>query len=452
MRLLILTPEYLGFGGGIKTGYQALIPALQAEGVSVRVIEGSAFHAAENKCRQILDGTSVETLEIGRMRRWHARLGQFGATPGLRRHLAAAWAMWEQAGFGEDADVIEACDWGLLFVPPALDSNVPLVVQGHGSIGQIAQHDPISGEETQNILTRLLESAILAGVDTLQTYSCANAGYWRGETGRDAQVILPAWIPPTVESVEPANRGLVVGRVQRWKGPQVVCAALELLGGQAPAIDWVGRDTVWGNREDSTSAHLKANYPQIWGKKLVHQASLPDQEKNQRQAGALFNLVPSTWDVFNITTAEAMALGRPTIVSTGAGAHELIEDGVNGYTFPSGNAEGLASAIDRVLSASPAQLAAIGQAAQATVRRKLAPPTIAAQRIAAYRSTIDAFGQPRAAVVPKSLGEACRPAEHGGDENVSFLDQLPLKTLLRYVAGRAGEKAVSAVHLSKANR
>jgi hypothetical protein len=90
MRLLILTPEYLGFGGGIMTGYQALIPALQAEGVSVRVIEGSAFHAAEKKSRQLLNGTSVEVLEISRMRRWHARLGQFGATPGLRRHLAAA--------------------------------------------------------------------------------------------------------------------------------------------------------------------------------------------------------------------------------------------------------------------------------------------------------------------------------------------------------------------------
>ncbi len=144
------------------------------------------------------------------MHRWHALwLGQFSAAPGLRRHLAAAWAMWEQAGFGQDVDVVEACDWGLLFVPPALDSKVPLIVQGHGSVGQIALHDPILGEETQSILVRLLESAILSGVDTIQTYSRANAAYWRNETGREPQVILPAWTPPVVESTELSNdRGL----------------------------------------------------------------------------------------------------------------------------------------------------------------------------------------------------------------------------------------------------
>ena len=45
MRLLILTPEYDGSGGGIMTFYQSLVPALQAHGVAVRVIEGSACHA-----------------------------------------------------------------------------------------------------------------------------------------------------------------------------------------------------------------------------------------------------------------------------------------------------------------------------------------------------------------------------------------------------------------------
>src|SRR5580704_14391617 len=115
MRLLILTPEHDGSGGGIMTFYRSLMPALQAQGVVVRVIEGSSCHAAEDKSIRFRNGASVETLEVSRIRQWHARLGQFAATPGLRRHLAAAWGMWEQAGFGEDADIIEACDWGLLF-------------------------------------------------------------------------------------------------------------------------------------------------------------------------------------------------------------------------------------------------------------------------------------------------------------------------------------------------
>jgi glycosyltransferase involved in cell wall biosynthesis len=454
MRLLILTPEYEGSGGGIMTFYQALIPALQAQGVEVRVIEGSACHTAADKSLRCCGGAWVETLEISRVHRWHARFGRFAATPGLRRHLAAAWAMWEQASFGEEADIVEACDWGLLFVPAALDGAPPLVVQCHGSIGQIAQHDPIAGEETQTVLTRLLERSVMAGVlGGMQTLGCANATWWRQETGSKVQVIRPAWISPPIQPTdESSDRGLVVGRVQRWKGPQTLCAAFDLLSDRALGIDWVGRDTSWGSREHSASTHLSRKYPMVWGKKVVHYAPVPAEQVSRRQAGALFNLVPSTWDVFNFTAVEAMASGRPTIISTGAGASELIEDGVNGYTFPSGDAKGLAATIDKVLSASPGQLADVGLAAQATVRRVLDPPSIAAQRVAAYRSTIDAFGECHGPSLYGSLGEICRPTDHAASDDASFLDQVPLRTLMRHVAGRLGKKAVSSSRVWQATQ
>ena len=425
------------------TFYQSLIPALQAEGVEVRVIEGSAYHAADDRSPRVRNGASVETLELSRMRRWYAQLGQFAATPGLRSHLAAAWAMWEQAQFGEETDVVEACDWGLLFLPMALDAKRPLVVQCHGSIGQIAHHDPIAAEETQGILTLLLERSVLAGVDTIQTPGCENAAYWRNETGRHVSMLRPAWIPPAVLSTQkPSDRGLVVGRVQRWKGPQVLCAALDLLGDRAPKIDWVGRDTPWESANGSTSAHLATAYPSVWGKKIAPHAPRVAAEISRLQADALFNLVPSTWDVFNFTAVEAMASGRPAIISTGAGAHELIQDGENGYVFPAGSADGLASTIERVLSASPAQLADIGRAAQATIRRELDPPTIAAQRVAAYRSTIDAF-RTRRPSAKTTLDEMCRPKDlAAGDDNASFLNQVPLRTLMQHVGKRLGRKAL----------
>jgi hypothetical protein len=145
MRLLILTPEFDGHGGGIITFYRALAPALRANGVELRVIEGSAYHASVDRASRLEEGICVETLESARLARWQARLPAFDAVPGLRRHLAAAWAMWEQADYGEGCDIVEACDWGLLFVPPAIQAARPLVVQCHGSVGQIAVHDPIAG-------------------------------------------------------------------------------------------------------------------------------------------------------------------------------------------------------------------------------------------------------------------------------------------------------------------
>lgn len=441
MRLLILTPEYDGCGGGIMTFYQALIPALQAQGVAVRVIEGSAYNIAQDASIRSRNGARVETLELNRVRQWHAKFGHLSALPGLQRHLAAAWAMWEQANFGEGADIVEASDWGLLFVPPALDSTCPLLVQCHGSIGQIAERDPISGEETQDLLTRLLERAILAGVDTVQTYSCANSAYWQTLTGRSALMSRPAWRPSDGEPAhELTNRGLVVGRIQRWKGPQDLCAAIDLLGHRAPHIDWIGRDTPFAHRQTSTARYLSKTYSAIWANKIVHHAPIAAEQVRSRQAAALFNLVPSTWDVFNFTAVEAMASGRPAIVSTGAGASELIEDGLNGYTFPAGNPEKLAAAMDRVLSESPARLADIGRAAQATVRSALDPATSAEQRISAYRSTIQAAPQNHTPLTYAWLDEICRPTNGDRRQESSFLDQVPLRTLVRHVGGRLADK------------
>ena len=441
MRLLILSPEYEGCGGGITTFYRALIPELQARGVEVRLIEGSACHMAEEKSLHRDGGFARETLEASRVRRWHGEFGHLAATPLLRRHLAAAWAMWEQADYGQDADIVEACDWGQLFIPPALEGARPLVVQCHGSVGQVTLHDPIAGEETQGVFTRLLEGVILSGVDAIQTYSCANAGYWKDMTGRSVVMIRPAWMRPAQEPAgELTGRGLVVGRIQRWKGPQVLCGALALLGRRAPEIDWIGRDTPWAVAHGSTSAHLARTYPEIWGRRIFRHAPVTPAEVHRRQAAAHFNVVPSTWDVFNFTAVEAMASGRPTMVSAGAGAAELIQDGVNGYTFPAGDAEKLAAVLDCMLGESAARLAEMGRAAQQTVRRALDPAAITEQRVAAYRAVIEGFSGPRPAV-HSAVAEACRPASSPAAADFSFLQHVPLRKLVPHVAGRLSGKA-----------
>src|ERR1700678_3102905 len=97
MRLLILTPEYQAAGGGIATFYRALCPSLREEGVEIRVIEGSAFYTSDDKRRRFDCGVQVETLELRRLEAWWQKFSAFESAPTLRRHLSAAWAMWEQA-------------------------------------------------------------------------------------------------------------------------------------------------------------------------------------------------------------------------------------------------------------------------------------------------------------------------------------------------------------------
>ena len=439
MRLLILTPEFGQARGGIATFYRHLVPRLAELGVEVRVIEGSAAHAREASPRSV-DGARVETLELSRLRRWDGRFAALAAAPGLRRHLAAAWAIWEQAGEGASADVVEAADWGLSFVPPTVEATRPLVVQGHGSVGQISVHDPLDGEETQNALCRLIEAAVLGRAPAFQTYSRLNADFWGAETGRAVTMIRPAVpLPAAATAGAISDHGLVAGRIQRWKGPDVLCEALALMGAGTLAVDWLGRDTAYGRRDGSTAAAMARAYPQIWGRRVLPVPPVSPAEVAAWQGRARFNLVPSAWDVFNFTAAEAMASGRPAVVSTGAGASELVVDGQTGFVFEAGNAASLASALERVMSASEPDLAAIGAAARETVRRELDPTRIAQARLAAYQTAIDGFAQAPPTPIGGWLGGVCRP-DAGAADAAAFLDQFPIRAVASHLASRLGEK------------
>jgi glycosyltransferase involved in cell wall biosynthesis len=434
MKVLFLIPEY-NVSGGIGTFYRGLLPVLRASGLEISVLEGSAFHFAEGT-KRVIDGINFQLLEQKRFYSFWNRFSSFEAAPTFRRHLAAAWALWEQAEFGASADIIEATDWGLLFIPPAIERSRPLVVQCHGSIGQIADHDAIETEAIDEALARLIECSVLSTVSTLQTYAYANANFWQTETTRDVSVIRPAWAPRGSPNGDgPSNRGLVIGRLQRWKGPTVLCEALQRIANREFGIEWVGRETAWGVRGFSTGKYLAQTYPNLWGKRFVHQLPIPYSEVARKQASALCNIIPSTWDTFNFTAVEAMASGRPAIVSKGAGASELIENGVNGYLFDAEDADSLACAIDRVLGETPTRLAEVGEEGKKTIGTALDPQLIASQRIAGYRASIDKFQSSSSSSVEGWLGSVCRPDQTTG-AGMRFLENVPLRVLAKHVAER----------------
>ena len=146
-------------------------------------------------------------------------------------------------------------------------------------------------------------------------------------------------------------------------------------------------------------------------------------------------VVPSTWDVFNLGTVEAMALGKVVVVSSGAGAVDLLEDGVNGFVFPNLDSASLAEVVRRIERIKASDLVAIGRAAAATVRARLSPPRVAEERIALYRqlSTGKAANNPW-------LRDWLAPGSGGA--SLDFLDALPLHDLSRYAAHRTARKVL----------
>jgi glycosyltransferase involved in cell wall biosynthesis len=349
--------------------------------------------------------------------------------------------MFEQAGRGAGFAAVETTDWGLLFVPWVVEHSVPVVLQMHGSCGQIDLHDPVAGEELQGHLIRLIERGGVAHADVVQTYSSANAAFWQSQSGKPVDFVPPAFAVPVTDAIGPRNgRGLVVGRVQRWKGPQVLCEALALLGVAAPRIDWIGRDTVYGARSQSTAQLLARRFPEVWGTRVAPRPPESPSAIGVRQREAEFVVVPSTWDVFNFTCVEAMAAGTPVVCSDGAGASQWIEDGVNGFLFESENARSLAGALRRLMALDGAQRRAIGQRGRETVRAALDPEAIAERRAHVYatvRASASAIGR------TDWLRRAVGPADEQLDGR-RLLDHLPLRSLSLYVLRRAAQRVLSS--------
>jgi glycosyltransferase involved in cell wall biosynthesis len=79
-------------------------------------------------------------------------------------------------------------------------------------------------------------------------------------------------------------------------------------------------------------------------------------------------LFPSRTEGFGLVVVEAWMYEKPVIVSDGAGVSELTIDGLNGYTFESGNADELAEKINTLL-ASPEDAREMGKRGYETARQ-----------------------------------------------------------------------------------
>jgi len=434
VRVLIITPEYPpDHGGGIITYYRELVPALVAQGCKVTILKGSAY--THGKANQTIDGVCVKYLESQRFEKWLECLITLEMMPQLRRHLATAFALHEQAWEGEGFDAVEVVDWGMQFLPWAISSKAPFLVQLHGSDGQIALHDPCIGREGEGVFSSLLERAGLGDAPNVCGLSKLNSGWWASHLSREVHYIPPPFRVKVPDLSSHRNGWMAFGRVQQWKGPQTACDAWQLLGEKAPELHWYGRSMVHGESGNSMADWLRHRYPEIWGTKVIHYLPVPPAEVSALMAKAKVVLVPSLWDTFNLVTAEAMAHECVAVVSDGAGSVDLVEHGVNGFVFPAGNSAALAELVQEVESLPEKKKRSIGKQAAETVSGKLNPRIVAKEKIKLYQM----------AKLSNAKGEWLNKALFSCAENINrkqfaFLDQQPLLGLVKYVTIRSINK------------
>jgi len=434
MRILIVTPEYPpDYAGGIGSYYAALVPALEAVGCEVTVLHGSAFRQAQDP-PDIADSRRI-LLERSYLDKWIGQFSHLAMFPMLSRHLAAAFALHEQAQSHGTFDVVEATDWGFGFLPWVVDDRVRLLIQLHGSCGQISAKEPAVGHEAEGMVEALIEQTSFAMAPCVSSHGPTTADYWQRRLGRRVDYLAPPVQAMRNQAAQPSSESywLTLGRIQEWKGPDVACAAWEALDSAVPSLHWHGRDTTDASGRSKSMA-LARSFPEVWGSRVLPRGTATRVEAAALIRNAKAVLVPSTWDVFNLAAAEAMLAGKPVVVSDGAGASELIDDGVNGFVFESGNAQALADTVRRVEAMPAAELRDIGVAARTTATEKLDPLRIARGKMLLYESV----RLPTASLSAEWLREWLLSPTRGGA--LDFLESMPLRPLAEYVLRRSARK------------
>jgi len=443
MRLLIVTPEFPPHqGGGISRYYELLSSAFAASGIAVTVLVASPFPAYDDYTTP--QGVQVRFVHLDRVEILAEQLSHLAAAPMLRRWMAAGRAVAEFVRErGHEFDAIETVDFGLLFAPIlALSDRPPVNVTLHGSIGQIAQHEPVvPGMELDAALTSLAEAVMLPAADRLQALSPANAGEWSERLDRDVAVIAPPFVTAVAAQQATRYSGLVAGRIQTWKGPELLCCAIAAMGSEVPAdlcIAWAGRDTATAPDRSSLSRWLAREYPGIWGTRVVPVGPQPAAEVASLMASVRYIIAPSAWDTFNYTIVEGMAAGRVVVASRHAGASFLVESGVNGYSCDATSGEELAAVILTAHTASESERQLMGTAARARIETTLDPARIAG-------SMADALTRMRRGSVPpvNALVRRFFTGTSASDDPTAFLETVGIRELAAHLGHRLARRVRS---------
>ena len=119
-------------------------------------------------------------------------------------------------------------------------------------------------------------------------------------------------------------------------------------------------------------------------------------------------LLASTHDQWGLIVNEALAAGAPALVSNRCGAHELVENGVNGFTFAPGNVGHLAELMSG-LAGDDRLLARLRSNAARSMRRFSID-----QFLEVYLQAFREFGVVRDAIAPPApqieLGDSAAPS------------------------------------------
>ncbi|MDI9432757.1 MAG: glycosyltransferase family 4 protein [Planctomycetota bacterium] len=217
--------------------------------------------------------------------------------------------------------------------------------------------------------SRIRHSTIYNGVDVQRT----QAAGLNAERGR-----LCPEIPAEARVIG------IVGRLVRLKGHLTLLQAMRTIVRQAPEtfllVIGTGPDEALFQQEAKT---LGIERHVIW-KGRIEPEALP-QYYHIMDVLAM----PSHWEGFGLTAAEAMAAGKPVVGTDVPGLREVLEEGATGFLVPVGEAEALADKLLALLR-DPQRAAEMGRSGHFRARELFDGARCSEKWLTTYQSLLAA--------------------------------------------------------------
>lgn len=393
MRVAYVTRQYPPTGvGGIGVYVQTVATAVAAAGHDVTVISS---YSDTPRSTEVVDGVRVERFpEVGPHLLW--RLFARRSDAAASRVVAALSARRAVRSVATPFDVIEAPEWraeGLLLARAGCG---PLVVHLHLAREVVRRWGAIGPQRGLGArLGELLERRTVRGagaVTATSDHSSVLPGgmSWLPElevTRVAPPILVENWTScRSVRETDPVV--LFVGHLETRKAPEVLIEAAILLRSAVPDIEvvFVGRAFTGpdGRPYDQIllSAAAKAGVPCA--------ILPPDQEPAAMRAlydRARVVAVPSRYETLSMVAFEALASGRPAVVTDAVGAAEWLDDLASELVVAAGDAPALAAALRPFLT-DPEQAGRIGDRGRALVARTCSVDRIVNDRITVYDALV----------------------------------------------------------------
>jgi glycogen synthase len=398
LKILFIVHDYfLHIGvGGIESYVACIAPALAARGHEVHVLSCVAGQ------------TSTNALEAGVYVHYRGGPIPIRGLWRINRRLVRAlpktiWrfenglrAYFEARQLEVNFDVIEYPDWGAMGCVFALLHPKPLVAHHHNPPPSVYTRYYEVPRTRDNRWANALAYFSVRHADAITAPSSflvralQDEGWLRG--CRIAVIPQPIdWLRwGKAQQVRETPPNVVfLGRLERNKAPELVAEAISLIRRELPDAEalFVGKSS--GKRDGRPYLEWLQRSP-VAGLGCEFLGEMPRHELVSVFSRSRVLAQPSWFENYSMAALEAMAAGRPVVVTATSGIAELVEQTGAGRIVPPGDPKALAEALWPFLR-DPAYAAAVGTRARAAVQERLSPDQIAVQRETIYREALDSF-------------------------------------------------------------